>query len=107
MGFVWRFIFGNRFAMLGIGLVAVAAGIFMWNRVEVMCGSDAMRPGDTCEVTRRGSSNIYTYDEQKSQQLLSAKILTGVGGALTAGGLVWVIVKARRKPEPVEASVGA
>lgn len=97
-------IIGNKYGLLILGLIALGVGIFLMGQTEVKCGSDTMNPGDVCTTTRKGVSTDRTFDEQKSSDELSAKILAGVGGAMTLGGAGWVIAGlARRKPETAPA----
>lgn len=107
MGFLLRKIIGNKYGMLVVGVVALGAGLFLWNRTDVTCDGQVMSQGDQCEHTKRGrTTSINSYDEEKANQALSGKIITGIGGALTLGGAGWIIVPlVRRKPEesPAEA----
>jgi hypothetical protein len=97
-------IIGNRYGLLILGLIALGIGIYLMGQTDVKCGSEVMSPGDICETTRKGVSTESTYEEQKSSNQLSAKILTGVGGAMTLGGAGWIIVGlTRRKPEAAPA----
>ena len=94
-------IIGNRYGLLILGLIALGVGIFLMSETEVKCGSNVMKPGDVCTTTRKGVSTDRTFDEQKSSNELTAKIVTGVGGAMTLGGAGWIIVSlTRRKPAP-------
>ena len=98
-------IIGNKYGLLILGLIALGIGIFLMSQTEVKCGSEIMQPGDVCETTRKGVTTENTFDEQKSSNELSAKILTGVGGAMTLGGAGWIIVSlVRRKPEAAPAA---
>ncbi|HZM83593.1 MAG TPA: hypothetical protein VFC19_48370 [Candidatus Limnocylindrales bacterium] len=94
-------IIGNKYGLLILGIIALGVGIFLMSQTEVKCGSNVMKPGDICTTIRKGVSTDRTFDEQKSSNELTAKIVTGVGGAMTLGGAGWIIVSlTRRKPAP-------
>jgi hypothetical protein len=94
-------IIANKFGMLVLGLAALGFGIFGLNQTDVTCGGEVMQAGDTCEHTKAGQTTaLNSFDKEKSSKELSAKILTGVGGALTLGGATWIVVsRMRRKPQ--------
>ena len=98
-------IIGNKYGLFILGIIALGIGIFLMGQTEVKCGSEVMSPGDICETTRKGVSTESTYEEQKASGELSAKILTGVGGAMTLGGGAWIVISLlRRKPEAAPAA---
>lgn len=106
---MWRII-TNKYGMLIIGLVAAAAGVFMFTRNDVTCGTDVMQPGDVCEHTKAGiTTATKSFDEERTDQHRGGIVLAAVGGALTLGGAGWIVVSLARgrREEPAEASPAA
>ncbi|WP_026208787.1 hypothetical protein [Catelliglobosispora koreensis] len=101
----------NKWGMLLLGIAALAFGLVMMNSTEVRCGTDVMSPGDTCEAIDKKTNKVVgtnTYEQEKASQSQTAKVLTIVGGVLTAGGATWIVIaKLRRKPEEVQAAAPA
>jgi hypothetical protein len=91
----------NKYGMLVIGLIFLAIGIYQLNQTEVTCGGQVMKAGDVCEHSKAGiTTDSNSTETEKATQHRTGLILTGLGSALTVGGLGWIIVSmARRKPE--------
>lgn len=53
---------------------------------QVMCGSEVMTPGDTCEEKRKGSHTTYSYEEMKDKNA-SDPVVGGVVGMAFGLGL--------------------
>jgi hypothetical protein len=100
---VWNII-KNKFGMLIIGAIALAAGLYMYTNDEVTCGGQVMQAGDVCEHTKYGmtTSENSAEDEMKSQHT-GGLVLSIVGGILVIAGVTRIILGAVRKPEePVQ-----
>jgi hypothetical protein len=91
----------NKYGMLVIGLIALAAGLFMFTRNDVTCGGAVMQAGDTCEHTKAGiTTSTNSFETEKANQHRGGMILSVIGGALTLGGAGWIVVSlVRRRPE--------
>ncbi|WP_326835603.1 hypothetical protein VSH64_11845 [Amycolatopsis rhabdoformis] len=90
--------------LFGLGLVA--NGLFYTPSPDgkVVCGSEEMRPGDTCERTQYGVTSTETYDEKLRDSIDNAKSFNGGGrwvsvgiGTGIAGLAGWRLVVALRR----------
>jgi hypothetical protein len=86
--------------MLILGGVLFIVGLAMWGQTDVTCDGNVMSAGDTCtHVSKRGTTTVNSFEEEKSSQVLFSKIGVFGGGALTIGGITWIVLSKRRKPE--------
>jgi hypothetical protein len=90
--------------LFGLGLVAL--GLFGSGdpSSKVLCGSDEMRPGQTCDRTQYGQTTSETYEEKRQEAIDSANTFNGGGrwvtfgiGAGIAGLCGWRLVVAIRR----------
>jgi hypothetical protein len=90
--------------LFGLGLVAL--GLFGTGdpNSKVLCGSDEMRPGQTCDRTQYGLTTSETYEEKRQEAIDSANSFNGGGrwvtfgiGAGIAGLCGWRLVVAIRR----------
>lgn len=84
---------------------------------KVLCGSEEMRPGQTCDRTQYGQTTSETYEEKRQESIDAAATFKGGGrwvafgiGAGIAGLCGWRLVvairrKAGRGPGPVVGTV--
>jgi hypothetical protein len=89
--------------LFGLGLMAL--GLFgTGNSGKVLCGSEEMRPGQTCDRTQYGQTTSETYEEKHQEAIDDAKTFQGGGrwvtfgiGAGIAGLCGWRLVVAVRR----------
>jgi hypothetical protein len=97
----------NKYGMLVIGVIALAAGLFMVSRNNVTCGGAVLQAGDVCKHTKAGiTTGTNSFEEEKANQHRGGMVLAAIGGALTLGGAGWIVVSlVRRRPEePAQAT---
>lgn len=96
-GTVIRLVVG---VVIGIGLLI--GGISQLNSDAVTCGSHTMTGNQTCtERSRHGSSTTRTVDQQRSNNLTTGWVLTGIGSLLllcAGGALIMRAVKNNKTP---------
>jgi hypothetical protein len=100
-----RLIF-NRIGAVIIGLIVLGVGFYMFSVKSVMCGDDAMNPGDICVTTSRSGTSVERdYDEQKADNALTSYIAMGAGGVILIGGIIAnVRYYTKKKDEPTPAA---
>jgi hypothetical protein len=90
--------------LFGLGLMAL--GLFGSGQpsTKVLCGTEEMRPGQTCEKTMYGQTSSETYEQKLQQSIDDAKSFEGGGrwvtfgiGAGIAAGCGWRLVVAIRR----------
>jgi hypothetical protein len=90
--------------LFGLGLVAL--GLFGSGdpNSKVLCGSEEMQPGQTCDRTQYGQTTSETYEEKRQETIDSANTFNGGGrwvtfgiGAGIAGLCGWRLVVAIRR----------
>ncbi|MEA5362686.1 hypothetical protein VA596_24335 [Amycolatopsis sp., V23-08] len=90
------------------GLSLVALGLFGSGEpsAKVLCGSEEMRPGQTCDRTQYGLTTTETYEEKRQESLDSADTFKNGGrwvtfgiGTGVAGLCGWRLVVAIRRRE--------
>ncbi|MEV8610617.1 hypothetical protein AB0383_22245 [Amycolatopsis sp. NPDC051373] len=89
--------------LFGLGLMAL--GVFgTGSSGKVLCGSDEMRPGQTCDRTQYGVTSSETYEEKLQESIDDAKTFEGGGrwvtfgiGAGIAAACGWRLVVAIRR----------
>ncbi|MEU4672381.1 hypothetical protein AB0F91_31490 [Amycolatopsis sp. NPDC023774] len=89
--------------LFGLGLMAL--GLFgTGSSGKVLCGSDEMRPGQTCERTQYGVTSSETYEEKLQESIEDEKTFEGGGrwvafgiGAGIAAACGWRLVVAIRR----------
>lgn len=90
--------------LFGLGLVAL--GLFGSGEPSstVLCGSEEMRPGETCDRTQYGQTTSETYEEKRQDSIDSANTFKSGGrwvtfgiGAGIAGLCGWRLVVAVRR----------
>lgn len=96
---MFKRIISNKYGLTIVGMLILAAGIALMSQTKVTCDGHEMSPGDTCTHTRRGNTTVNDYEEEKSSQTLTSLGITGVGGAMTLGGLGWIVVGLIRRRE--------
>ncbi|WP_326836442.1 hypothetical protein VSH64_16275 [Amycolatopsis rhabdoformis] len=88
------------------GLALMALGLFGSGSASgtVLCGSEHMKPGDTCERTQYGLTATETYEEKLQESVADAKTFEGGGrwvtfgiGTAIAGACGWRLVVAIRR----------
>jgi hypothetical protein len=88
------------------GLSLVSLGLFGSGEPSstVLCGSEEMRPGQTCDKTQYGQTTSETYEEKRQESIDSANTFKGGGrwvtfgiGAGIAGLCGWRLVVAIRR----------
>ena len=91
-------------ATLGVllGLFLFIAGIVGKNG-DVKCGSEVMRPGNTC-VTIGGGGGSRDYDAQKSKNERTGWIEIGIGAVFLVGGGVWLVAEIRGRRRAANAT---
>ncbi len=69
------------------GLSLVALGLFGSGEPssKVLCGSEEMRPGQTCERTQYGQKTSETYEEKRQEAIDSANTFKNGGRWVTFG----------------------
>jgi hypothetical protein len=76
-------------AIIGVlaGVGAIFGGLSQQHKSQdtVYCGSRMMLPGDTCQVTKNGSTTERTYEQQRSAN-------NGEGGLVILGGCVIILI---------------
>ncbi|GAB3479352.1 hypothetical protein GCM10027440_16650 [Nocardiopsis coralliicola] len=82
------------FIVGGVGMTI--GSITTMSSAEVMCGSEAMSPGDICETTRRGNTTTTTYEEEAASDQTGAKVMIVLGPLLAVGGSGYEIWRIRR-----------
>lgn len=99
--------------LFGLGLVAL--GLFGSGEPssKVLCGSEEMRPGQTCDRTQYGQTTSETYEEKRQAAIDDAATFKGGGrwvtfgiGAGIAGLCGWRLVVALRRRGAVPATPG-
>ncbi|WP_410641559.1 hypothetical protein [Amycolatopsis sp. lyj-346] len=90
--------------LFGLGLMAL--GLFGSGDPgsKVLCGSEEMRPGQTCDKTRYGQTSSETYEEKRQEAIDDAASFNGGGrwvtfgiGTVIAGACGWRLVVAIRR----------
>jgi hypothetical protein len=79
--------------VVGLGLVAFAA--YLLTSAPVKCGSDVMKPGNTCTIVDKGRAQDRSYEEQQSSQHTDGYYALAPGAILVGYG-IWALVTARR-----------
>jgi hypothetical protein len=71
--------------LFGLGLVSI--GLFGTGDPgsKVLCGSEEMRPGQTCERTQYGQTSTETYEEKRQESIDSANAFNNGGRWVTVG----------------------
>jgi hypothetical protein len=69
------------------GLSLVSLGLFGSGdpNSKVLCGSEEMRPGQTCERTQYGQTSTETYEEKRQESIDSANTFKNGGRWVTVG----------------------
>lgn len=91
--------------LFGLGLMALGLfGTADPTGGKVLCGSEEMRPGETCEKTQYGQKSTETYEEKRQEAIDDAKSFEGGGrwvtfgiGTVIAAGSGWRLVVAVRR----------
>lgn len=90
--------------VLLFGLLILGFGIWAYsssdsNPYDVSCGSEQMKPGDTCVSYGRGGGGSETYEERVAGQISSndwertyGPLVASFGGLLIAGSLFTLIL---------------
>jgi hypothetical protein len=89
--------------LFGLGLMAL--GLFGSGEPgKVLCGSEEMRPGQTCDRTQYGQTSSETYEEKRQEAIDDAATFKGGGrwvtfgiGTVIAGACGWRLVVAIRR----------
>lgn len=90
---MWKVI-GNRFGAVAIGLLLLVFLFGPGNDAAPPCNGRAMRPGDTCVVTKHGTPHTETYQQRKKHQSEAWGLLLALSLALTLGGTGVILTRA-------------
>ncbi|PRX92414.1 hypothetical protein [Allonocardiopsis opalescens] len=92
-------------AAMVVGVFLLIGGVVTLTQTEVMCGGDAMQPGDTCVETDGSRRTERSYEEQAANNRTTATVMLVLGPLVSVGGGVWLMLN-RRAVRRVQAQHG-